>query len=145
MVTIIEIKPSRLLLVLITGVHAVAAFSLWFCVEPVIALGGFGLVAGSYVLALARWRNGRGSLGLTSEGDLLIDADGTARRRLKLGSGTTVTHRAVWLVWPQQNGCRGGARLLMRDQATSEAWRRLQVWTRLTAAADAQSDDGANA
>ena len=131
--TVIEIKPSRLLFVLVTGMHVVAAFSLGFSVEPMVWLGGLALVAGSCVRFWTQWRKAGTRLGLASEGDLLIDPDGAAERRLRLGSETTVTPFAVWLVWPRQGVGRGGTLLVMRDQATSEAWRRLQIWARLRA------------
>lgn len=130
---VIEIKPSRLLLVLVTGMHVVAAFSLGFSVEPMVWLGGLALLASSYARFWARWRKAGVCLGLASEGDLLIDPDGVTERRLRLGPETTVTPSAVWLVWPQQGGGRGGTLLVMRDQATPEAWRRLQIWARLKA------------
>lgn len=131
--TAIEIKPSRLLLVLVAGMHVVAAFSLGFSVEPLVQWGGLVLLSGSVVRFWAQWRKAGVRLGLVPDGDLLIDLDGAAERSLRLGPETTVTPFAVWLAWPRQGRDRGGALLVMRDQATPEGWRELQIWTRLKA------------
>jgi hypothetical protein len=134
-VIVIELKPSRLLPVILTGLHVAAAFS--------FVLGfGWGWQAASAMgllaLSLARaWhlaRRGPGRLGLAEEGILVLEPAGGSREVLAIPQPSTVVFVwAVWLVWREEDVARRGVMLILRDQLSPAAWRELQVWARLRA------------
>lgn len=144
---VIELKPSRLLPVILTGLHAAAAFS--------FVLGfGWGwqvvLIMGLLALSLARsWqatRRGPERLGLAAEGALVLEPDGGSREVLAIPQSSTVVFASVvWLAWLEEDVARRGVTLILRDQLSPAAWRELQVWVRLQARAHAAGPESGQA
>lgn len=132
--TVIEIRPSRLLAMILVALHLAAAFSFLFGFGggPVSAAAGVGLgVSGWYC-----WRHCRRvpePLGLLEDGTLLVASGGAVERKWKPQPATVVTDPAVWLCWQADGGQGAGALLLLRDQLAPYAWTELQVWLRLRA------------
>jgi hypothetical protein len=134
-VIVIELKPSRLLPVILIGVHTAAVFS--------FVLGfGWGwqavLATGLSALSLARtWQLARrvpSRLGLAEEGTLVLEPDGGSREVLAIPQSSTVVFAwVVWLAWREEDVARRGAMLILPDQLSPAAWRELQVWIRLRA------------
>ncbi|WP_374484920.1 protein YgfX [Zoogloea sp.] len=132
--TVIELRPSRLLAMLLVALHLAAAFSF---------LLGFGAgafsAAGLLMLVGSAWHCWRRSrqqfcrLGLQADGKVLVDPGGAAERRLLPLPSSVVSYPAVWLVWRMDGEAETGVLLLMRDQLAPHAWRELQVWLRLRA------------
>jgi len=132
-VTVIEIKPSRLLLVLVTGVHVVAAFSFCFSSGSWLWVAGAATAVLSWANFVLRWLRDGCRLGLMSDGGFQFDPDGAVELQLNARPETTVSAAAVWLVWQDERTRRKRARLVMRDQVSRDDWRRFQVWARLRA------------
>lgn len=132
---VIELKPSRLLPVILTGLHVAAAFSF------VVGFGwswqatsAMGLLALSLVHAWHLARRGGGRLGLAEEGVLVLEPDGGRREVLVIPQPSTVVFPwAIWLAWCEEDVARRGVLLILRDQLSPAAWRELQVWARLRA------------
>ena len=131
---VIEIRPSRLLAMLLVALHLAAAFSF------LLGFGiGLGSAAGGLVLAGSGWhcwrrgRRGFKALGLLEDGMLIADPGGAAQHRLSLLPASVATYPAVWLIWRVDGGRETGALMLLRDQLASHAWTELQVWLRLRA------------
>ena len=133
--TVIELRPSRLLAMLLLALHLAAAFSF---------LSGFGVGLASAVgLVLVGgsgwhcWRHDRHGarlrLGLLEDGALIVDPDGPAECRLGLLPASVVTYPVVWLIWRADRCRKNGALMLLRDQLAPHEWRALQVWLRLRA------------
>ena len=129
---VIEIRPSRRLVLLLAGGHALAAFSCLFLPEQWQAYLGLAIVALSLVRELGTARRGAFVLGMAEDGGLHFApeaaVDGAPAR---ITPSTVVSGGAIWLVWRKARGGRTGARLLVRDQMAPAAWRELQVWLRL--------------
>lgn len=129
---VIEIRPSRRLVLLLAGGHALAAFSCLFLPEPWQVCLGLAIVALSLVRELGAARRGAFVLGMGEDGGLYFApeaaVDGAPAR---VTSSTVVSGGAIWLVWREARGGGAGARLLVRDQMAPTTWRALQVWLRL--------------
>ena len=132
---VIEVRPSRRLTLLLAGGHALAAFSCLFLPQWWQVWTGFGLVAVSLVGALRTNRGAPPRIGLGEEGCLQF-APGLASDEgaVAILPATVVNACAVWLVWCELQGSRGGALLLLEDQMAPAAWREFQVWLRLRVA-----------
>ena len=130
---VVEIKPSRLQLTLMVGLHLAAASSFILGLE--LGLAGFPVAA---VLAWSLFRSvvagRRGlpmALGLQDDGGMLLP-DGAAEVEAVPDGASVVLEWALWLAWRErQGGTRQGVVLLLKDQLAPSDWRRLQVWARL--------------
>jgi len=133
--TVIEIQPSRLLVILVVALHAAAAFSFVMWASPMwVSSVCLAIVAVSLFYFVFFWRRcKRDRLGLLEEGALLVDPDGADERALALLPATVVFCSAVWLVWRDEARHENGVELIVRDQVTSSHWRALQIWARLRA------------
>lgn len=144
--TVIEIQPSRLLVILVVAMHAAAAFSFLLDV-PGVGLRGACLVllAVSLLYFLLLWRQrGPRRLCLQDEGGLIVEPEGVGEFEACLLPATVVLNKAVWLVWQKSAAKKRGAVLLLSDQLSPAHWRALQIWVRLRARpAGAQQADGA--
>ncbi len=144
--TVIEIQPSRLLVILVVAMHAAAAFSFLLDV-PGVGLRGACLVllAVSLLYFLLFWRQrGPRRLCLQDEGGLIVEPEGVGEFEACLLPATVVLNKAVWLVWQKSAAKKRGAVLLLSDQLSPAHWRALQIWVRLRARpAGAQQADGA--
>ena len=133
--TVIEIQPSRLLVILVVAMHVAAAFSFLLGVSDV-GLRGVCLVmlvaSLLHFLCVSR-RRGFRCLGLQEEGVLLVEPEGRGEFEACLLPATVVLNTAVWLVWRQSAGKKRGAEVLLPDQLSPAHWRALQIWARLRA------------
>ncbi len=133
--TVIEITPSRLLVILVVAVHVAAAFALLAGLrEAWLAAAGVALL-GASLLHFWRRRPNRGCrrIGLADDGGLIFDPDGRDALETGVRPSTVVVSGAVWLAWRDIAGTRQGVELILRDQLPAAEWRRLQVWVRLRA------------
>lgn len=133
--TVIELRPSRLLAMLLVALHLAAAFSflLGFGAGVFSAVGVL-MLAGSAWYCLRRSSRQFCRLGLQVDGEVVVDPGGAAERRLLLLPSSVVSYQAVWLAWRMNDEVEEtGVLLLMRDQLAPYAWRELQVWLRLRA------------
>jgi hypothetical protein len=132
---VIEVRPSRRLVLLLAGGHALAAFSCLFLPQYWQSWTGFGLVAVSLLGVLRANRGGLPRIGLGDDGHLQF-APGLASDEdmVAILPAAVVSRSAVWLVWREVQGSRGGALLLLVDQMAPAAWREFQVWLRLRVA-----------
>jgi len=145
-VTVIEIQPSRLLVILVVAMHAAAAFSFWLGVPKVELRGAsVGLLAVSLFHFLLVWRRrGPHRLCLHDEGGLIVEPERAGEMEACLLPATVALNKAVWLVWQKSAAKKRGAVLLLSDQLSPAHWRALQIWVRLRARpAGAQQADGA--
>jgi hypothetical protein len=142
-VIVIELRPSRLLPVILIGMHSAAAFSFvlgfgwgW---QAAFATGLSALsLAHSWLLA----RRGVGRLGLAEEGVLVLEPDGGSREVLAIPHSSTVVFAwVVWLAWREEDAARRGVMLILPDQLSPSVWRELQVWIRLRARPQAVGPD----
>ncbi len=130
---VVEIKPSRLRVIVLMALHLAAASSFVFGLE----LG----LAGSVVLAVLAWSlvrsivTGRGGLPmalcLKDDGGMLLQPDGDVEVDAVPDAASVVLGRVLWLVWREHQGPRRGVLLIVSDQLAPPDWRRLQVWARL--------------
>ena len=133
--TVIEIQPSRLLVILVVALHAAAAFSFVMWASPMWVSGVcLAIVAVSLFYFAFFWRRcKRDRLGLLDDGALLVDPAEGDERELILLPATVVLSSAVWLVWRDEARHENGVELILRDQVTPSHWRALQIWVRLRA------------
>ena len=138
--TVIEIQPSRLLVIVVMAMHAAAAFSFLLGVPDGGLRGAcLALLAVSLFHFLRVW-----SLCLQDEGGLIVEPEGAGELEARLLPATVVLNKAVWLVWQKSAAKKRGAVLLVSDQLSPMHWRALQIWVRLRARpAGAQQADGA--
>ena len=133
--TVIEIQPSRLLVILVVALHAAAAFSFVMWASPMwVSSVCLAIVAVSLFYFVFFWRRcKRDRLGLLEDGALLVDPAEGDERELILLPATVVLSSAVWLVWRDEARHENGVELILRDQVTPSHWRALQIWVRLRA------------
>ena len=144
--TVIEIQPSRLLVIVVMAMHAAAAFSFLLGVPDGGLRGAcLALLAVSLFHFLLVWRRrGPRRLCLQDEGGLIVEPEGVGELEACLLPATVVLNKAVWLVWQKSAAKKRGAVLLVSDQLSPMHWRALQIWVRLRARpAGAQQADGA--
>lgn len=134
--TIVQIRPSLRLAIIVVAMHAMAAFSLAYV--PFVALIVFGEAVVLVSLLVFAWRsfNRRDVVfGLEDGGTLMLSPGANDDHRACVMPGTTVSSFAVWLLWRDEETGKRGAALLLSDQISPKGWRALQVWVRLKASA----------
>jgi len=134
-VTVIEIQPSRLLVILVMAMHSAAAFSFLLGVpDGELRRGCLALLAVSLLHFLLVWRKrGPRCVCLQDEGGLIVEPEGPGELEACLLPATVVLNKAVWLVWQKNAAKKRGAVLLLSDQLSPAHWRALQIWGRLRA------------
>lgn len=140
---VIEIRPSRRLVLLLAGGHALTAFSCLFLPERWQVCIGLAVVALSFFRELGSARRELFVLGMGDDGALHLAPGIAEGAPATISPSSVVSGSAIWLAWHEAGSARTGAHLLVRDQATPEAWRKLQVWLRLrvgSLTADASGD-----
>ncbi|WP_366945147.1 protein YgfX [Zoogloea sp.] len=132
---VIEVRPSRRLVLFLAGGHALAAFSCLFLPQGWQAWTGLGLVAVSLFCALRKTPGASSLIGLGDDGGLRLAPGLVADEgAVVIRPATVVSGAAVWLAWREAQGGRSGVLLLLRDQMTPGEWREFQVWLRLRVA-----------
>jgi len=140
--SVIEIRPSRLLVILVVAVHAVAAFSFRFAAMPAWAWTGGGICVLSLgCFMFSRSRRATRSVALMDDGKLVFEPGRPEEFETKLRAGSVFSRAAVWLAW-QGDARRQGALMVLPDQLTAADWRTLQVWVRLRAALSGAGPEG---
>ena len=136
---VVEIRPSRLQVILLVALHLAAAFSfllglgagLWGAMAAM-------LVAVSLFRSIVRARHGLPmALGLGDDGGLVLRAGGGDELQALPDGASVVLRQALWLAWRGRQGGRRGVLVLLEDQLAPADWRRLQVWARLRARPEA--------
>ena len=137
----LELKPSRLLVILVVAVHVAAAFSFTYGLSSVWMIGtADSVIAASLFWSVSRALACSGTLEVLPEGCVRCSCGGVAGRELRLLPATVVWSDAIWLLWTEGN--TRGASVLLRDQMSSEDWRGLQVWLRLKVGQGMSGQDG---
>lgn len=125
-------KPSRLCILLVLGVHAAAALSFLLLPDAVRHVWGWpvwGLLLVSLGWQIHRRKSGIRRLALQEDGGLCLEPGSPGERTVGLLPSSVVLERVLWLVW-QDEGRRAAA-VLLADQFLAEDWRQLQRWARL--------------
>lgn len=140
---VIEVRPSRCLVLLLAGGHALAAFSCLYLPGFGLKGGGLLVVGLALVHALGRQRRLLRQFGLASDGSLHLEPSVQHSVPASVSPSTVVSTGAIWLAWRAGVGRPSGAVLLCRDQMSASEWRTLQVWLRLRVASRMVADVGA--
>lgn len=129
---VIEIRPSRRLVLFLAGGHGVTAFSCLYLPQGWPVWLGLAIVGASLIHALRAARRIPLTM-LPGKAGVLCLAPGEAgEHSVTITSSSTLSPAAVWLVWKDERARgRSGAVLLLRDQMSTHAWRSLQIWLRL--------------
>ncbi|TXI47976.1 MAG: hypothetical protein E6Q50_12180 [Lysobacter sp.] len=132
---VVEIKPSRLQLLFLLGLHLAAAFSFLFGLD--LGLAAVGLLAAALgwslyrSIVVSRRRLPR-ALVLGDDGSVCLHLPGEGEVEAVPDGTSVVLPRVLWLAWrDRRGGPRRGVLLLVEDQLAPPDWRRLQVWARL--------------
>jgi toxin CptA len=139
----LDLRPSRLLAVLLLLAHGLALTAVWISLDAwARALLGAGIVlSGAYSAARALHLLGQGvaSLELHEDGRASWSARDGGRREGRLGRNNFVS--AVLVVLELESAGRGRTRVvLMGDSATPDDLRRLRVWLRWRGRAEAPEE-----
>lgn len=132
---VVEVRPSRLQVILLVALHLAAAFSFLLGMDA----GLYGVLAAMLVVIslfrciVASRRGLPMALGLRDDGGMVLWPGSAGELEALPGGASVVLRHALWLAWREQQGGRRGVLLLLNDQLAPADWRRLQVWARLRA------------